>query len=45
MREDDLIKEPLRFEKGYVLVPEKPGLGVELDEDALERYCIKKLTL
>ncbi len=38
VREDDLIKAPLRFEQGHALVPQGPGLGVELDTVALERY-------
>ncbi|HEX6103834.1 MAG TPA: mandelate racemase/muconate lactonizing enzyme family protein, partial [Alphaproteobacteria bacterium] len=27
-----LLKRPLRWEEGYVMPPEEPGLGVELDE-------------
>ncbi|MFG1628285.1 enolase C-terminal domain-like protein [Kribbella sp. NPDC049227] len=30
-----LTKEPLRIENGSIAVPTKPGLGVELDRDAL----------
>ena len=26
---------------GYVTVPEKPGLGVELNEDVVKKYLIK----
>jgi muconate cycloisomerase len=37
-REDDLIVEPIRIENGAAIVPDKPGLGVELDREALERY-------
>ena len=40
MREDDLIVEPLVYEKGQVLVPRGPGLGVELDAEALSRYTV-----
>jgi galactonate dehydratase len=29
------IKEPFRVVDGYIKVPDKPGLGIELDEDAL----------
>ena len=32
-----LTKAPLRIEDGHVALPERPGLGIELDEDALER--------
>ena len=28
-----LLKQPIRWENGYVIPPETPGLGVELDED------------
>jgi len=42
MREDDLIAEPLVYENGHVLVPQEPGLGVELDLDALARYTVDK---
>jgi len=34
---DDLITEPLPFADGALLPLERPGLGVELDEDKLER--------
>ena len=32
-----LTKEPLRIENGQVRVPARPGLGIELDPDALEQ--------
>ena len=32
-----LTKEPLRIEGGYVQVPKKPGLGIELDMAELEK--------
>jgi len=38
---DDLLKEPLRLEpNGTVKVPERPGLGIELDRAAVERYRV-----
>jgi muconate cycloisomerase len=39
MLEDDLVREPLDYSGGKVRVPDGPGLGVVLDEDALERYA------
>jgi glucarate dehydratase len=33
---DRLTREPLRIEGGEVSVPEKPGLGIEIDFDRLE---------
>jgi hypothetical protein len=35
---DDLLVEPLTIQGGYVQVPEGPGLGIQVDEDALTRY-------
>jgi len=40
-REDDLILEPLQFESGDAIVPDRPGLGCELDLDAVERYRVR----
>ena len=34
----DLVKEPLRREGGYLVVPDKPGLGIELNEEAFKHY-------
>lgn len=38
MLEDDLIKKPLDYSNGTAKLPEGPGYGVELDEDALQKY-------
>jgi len=40
-RVDDLIVEPIQIRDSYALVSDRPGLGVELDEDALRRYEAK----
>jgi len=37
----ELIKYPLKVEKGYLIVPDKPGMGVELNEDKLGEYPYK----
>ena len=37
-REDDLIVDPIEFIGGAAVVPDAPGLGVELDREALEKY-------
>ena len=34
----DLVKSPVRREGGYLIVPEAPGLGVELNEEAFSQY-------
>ncbi len=35
---DDLLAKPLVIQGGYLKVPEAPGLGIEIDEQALMRY-------
>jgi galactonate dehydratase len=35
---NEVVKEPIRLSKGYLEIPEKPGLGVELDEKAAARH-------
>ncbi len=34
----DLLARPLRIENGYAYPPEGPGLGVEIDHEALQRW-------
>ena len=34
----EIVKSPLKLEDGFLIVPDAPGLGVELAEDAQERY-------
>lgn len=38
--EDDFMVEPFTVEAGYYTVPSKPGLGVTLDEAAVEKYRV-----
>ncbi len=40
-REDDLVVEGLQLEDGHAVVPEKPGLGCELDMAAVEKYRVE----
>ena len=40
VRTDDLIEPPIKFERGYALVPQGRGLGVQLDRQALERFRV-----
>lgn len=37
---EDLLAEPFVVENGQVIVPTKPGLGIEVDEDRLRRYRV-----
>jgi galactonate dehydratase len=34
----DLIDEPMQLKDGYLELPSRPGLGIELNEDALPKY-------
>jgi L-alanine-DL-glutamate epimerase-like enolase superfamily enzyme len=36
-----MLAEPLRPDaEGFLTVPDRPGLGIELDEDAVERHRV-----
>ncbi len=43
VREDDLLVQPIQFEKGAAPVPQGAGLGVVLDREALEKYKISEM--
>ncbi len=34
----ELLRQPIRWEDGYVIPPTEPGLGVELDEEVAARH-------
>ena len=34
----DVLKEPLMVKNGYIPLPTKPGLGIELNEEAIRKY-------
>ncbi|MEE8333325.1 MAG: enolase C-terminal domain-like protein, partial [Alphaproteobacteria bacterium] len=40
---DDLIREPFRLEDGAVVVPDGPGMGIEVDEAKIEKYRDRSL--
>lgn len=42
LRQDDLLAEPIRLEDGALVVPDAPGLGIELDREALARYQVEE---
>lgn len=35
-----LVQEPLRMENGFLVVPQGPGLGVEVNDAVIERYRV-----
>ena len=38
---EDIVKQPLAIRDGHVPLPERPGLGVEVDEAAVERFRVR----
>ena len=37
---DDIIRMPFEYQDGALVVPDGPGLGIEVDEEKLRRYAI-----
>ncbi len=35
---DDILKDPVRIEEGYLIVPDRPGLGFDVNEAVLNQY-------
>jgi len=42
---NDILDEPLRRDGGYVIVPDRPGIGVELREEMLARFPARPLSI
>ena len=40
-RSEPIFKTRLTLEDGHLLAPQKPGLGVELDEAACQKYRVQ----
>ena len=38
---DDLIKEPMTLVDGAIEVPDKPGMGIDVDEKKIEKYRVR----
>ena len=38
---DAIYQEPPQVKDGYIKIPDKPGLGLELDPEAIKRYQMK----
>jgi D-galactarolactone cycloisomerase len=36
---EELLRQPFQVENGCLIAPEKPGLGIELDQNALRRFA------
>jgi L-alanine-DL-glutamate epimerase-like enolase superfamily enzyme len=37
---DELLVQPLVFKDGFFYLFDKPGLGIELDEEALKKFTM-----
>jgi L-alanine-DL-glutamate epimerase-like enolase superfamily enzyme len=35
---DEMLRDPIQIEKGYMVVPKKPGLGIDIDERIIAKY-------
>jgi galactonate dehydratase len=33
----EIVKSPLKLEKGFLIVPDAPGIGIELDDEGVEK--------
>jgi L-alanine-DL-glutamate epimerase-like enolase superfamily enzyme len=39
---EEILRKPLVFQDGTLLVPDGPGFGIEVDPAAVDRYCIAR---
>jgi len=39
---ENLINSKIRLKDGYIYVPDKPGLGIEINEDVLNKFALSK---
>jgi mandelate racemase len=37
---DPIMSEPFKLENGHLIIPDKPGNGIEWDEDAIRHYAL-----
>jgi 2-dehydro-3-deoxyphosphogalactonate aldolase len=38
----EILKEPIKWEKGYIIPPTTPGLGIEPDEEVINKHLYKQ---
>lgn len=38
----EIVKEPFKVVDGEIVVPKAPGLGIEVNEDVIRRYAVKR---
>jgi len=39
---NEILNVPFRWEDGYIIPPDKPGLGIELNEEVMKTYPVKE---
>ena len=35
-----ILRQPFEVRDGHVLIPDRPGAGIEWDEDAVKKYLV-----
>jgi len=35
-----ILAEPIAIQNGFAVIPDRPGIGIEWDEDAVRRYAV-----
>jgi L-alanine-DL-glutamate epimerase-like enolase superfamily enzyme len=38
---EDIVTEPFEIKSGTIAVPDKPGLGIEIDPEKLRKYRVE----
>jgi muconate cycloisomerase len=38
--EDDVLTNPFKIERGHLLVPQGPGLGIDIDVEKVHKYQV-----
>lgn len=39
---EEIVAKPFQLEDGYIKIPTGPGLGVEVNEEVIQKYLVKK---
>ena len=37
-----MVKQPLKYQDGYMMIPDAPGIGIELAENVQELYPMEE---
>jgi mandelate racemase len=36
-----ILEQPVEIKDGHVLIPDRPGIGMDWDEDAVRKYLVE----